>query len=245
MNFTPVAPADPDDPADRDVVRRVDATSHRLFTDALFRGSYPEDLLADAGPAWPDDLVRDGDVDAISTPFDVLGVNYYASQLIRAGGPVDQPTPHPLAPDAVTAERPELQRSDMGWEITPDALRDLLIDLHREYTGPAGVRLAITENGCAVADPIPVPDGPVIDDQPRIDYLQGHLVAVHQAIEAGVDLDTYLVWTLIDNFEWSFGYAKRFGLVGVDAQLTRHPKASAHWYAELIRSGTLSLPSTP
>ncbi len=240
LNFTPAYPAGHDDPADADVVRRVDGTAHRIFTDAVFRGAYPADVIADAGAAWPSDLVRDGDLELIATPIDVLGVNYYTSQLLRAGEPSGQPSPHPTAPDAVVVNRPWLDRTDMGWEVTPDAFRDLLIGLHRDYTGPAGIPLAITENGCAIDDPDPA-SGP-IDDQQRIDYLRGHLRAVHEAIAAGAAIDTYLVWSLIDNFEWAFGYTKRFGLVAVNGELNRLPKASAGWYAELIRTGTLCLP---
>lgn len=240
LNFTPGYPADPDDPADVAVVRRTDGTQHRFFTDAVFRGEYPADLIADAGADWPHDLIHDGDLEAIAAPIDVLGVNYYTSQLVRAGEPADGVTVHPTAPDAHVVDRPEFDRTDMGWEITPDAFRDLLLRLHREYTGPAGVTLAITENGCAMDDPDPTA-GP-IEDADRIAYLRSHLRAVHEAIEAGAQLDTYLVWSIIDNFEWAFGYTKRFGLVAVDNQLNRLPKASAHWFAEVSRTGTLCLP---
>lgn len=240
LNFTPASPADPANPADAEVVRRVDGTAHRIFTDPVFRGAYPADVIADAGAAWPSDLVRDGDLDLIAAPIDVLGVNYYTSQLFRAGEPSPRPTPHPAAPDAVAVDRPELGHTDLGWEITPDAFRELLIGLHRDYTGPAGIPLAITENGAAIDDPDPA-SGP-IDDTERIDYLASHLRAVHQAIEAGAQVDTYLLWSLIDNFEWAFGYTKRFGLVAVDKALNRVPKASAGWYSELVRTGTLSLP---
>ncbi len=240
LNFTPAYPADPDSAADIDVVRRVDGTAHRIFPDPVFRGEYPADVIADAGTAWPPGLVHDGDLELIGAPIDVLGVNYYTSQLFHAGQPSPQPTPHPAAPDAVAVDRPERPRTDMGWEVTPDAFRDLLIGLHRDYTGPAGIPLAITENGAAIDDPDPA-SGP-IEDTERIDYLVGHLSAMHQAIEAGAQVDTYLVWSLIDNFEWAFGYTKRFGLVAVDEALNRVPKASARWYSELVRTGTLTLP---
>ncbi len=240
LNFTPAYPADPDSRADADVVRRVDGTAHRIFTHPVFRGEYPADVIADAGAAWPSELVRDGDLDLIAAPIDVLGVNYYTSQLFRAGQPSSRSTPHPAAPDAVAVDRPELPRTDMGWEVTPDAFRDLLVGLHRDYTGPAGIPLAITENGAAIDDPDPA-SGP-IEDAERIDYLYWHLAAVHEAIEAGAQVDTYLVWSLVDNFEWAFGYTKRFGLVAVDEALNRVPKASAGWYSELVRTGTLTLP---
>lgn len=240
LNFTPAHPADPTDPDDLSVVRRIDGTAHRFFTDSVFRGEYPGDVVRDAGASWPSGLVHDGDLAAIATPFDVLGVNYYTSQLIRAGAPSEAPTPHPAAPDAVEVPRPALPRTDMGWEVTPDTFRDLLVHLHENYTGPSGVRLAITENGCAIDDPDPA-QGP-IDDVRRIEYLATHLRAVHQAIEAGAAIDTYLAWSLIDNFEWAFGYQKRFGLVAVDPDLNRLPKASAHWYGEVARTDTLCVP---
>lgn len=240
LNFTPGYPADPDNPADVDVVRRTDGTQHRFFTEPVFHGEYPADLIADAGADWPGGLVRDGDLAAIATPIDVLGVNYYTSQLIRAGAAAPGVGVHTTAPDAVVVDRPDLARTDMGWEITPDAFRDLLVRLHHEYTGPAGISMAITENGCAVDDPDPAA-GP-IDDVERIAYLAGHLRAVHEAIEAGAAIDTYLVWSIIDNFEWAFGYTKRFGLVAVDSELNRLPKASAGWYSDLSRLGTLCLP---
>ena len=238
LNFTPAYPADAGSAADLDVVRRVDGTAHRIFTDPVFRGEYPADVIADAGAAWPARLVRDGDLELIAAPIDVLGVNYYTSQLVRAGKP-SWPTPHPNALDAVVVDRPWLERTDMDWEVTPDAFRDLLVGLHRDYTGPAGVPLAITENGCAIDDPDPA-SGP-IDDSDRIAYLRGHLKAVHEAIEAGAAIDGYLLWSFIDNFEWAFGYTKRFGLVAVDESLNRLPKASAAWYADVIRTSTLTL----
>ena len=126
----------------------------------------------------------------------------------------------------------------MGWEIDPDGLRDLLTWLHDEYTGPAEVKLVITENGAAFDDQ-PDADGYVDDTNTRVDYLRRHLTAVHQAIEAGADVRGYLAWSLMDNFEWALGYDKRFGLVAVDANLRRVPKASADWYGHVARTATL------
>jgi beta-glucosidase len=126
----------------------------------------------------------------------------------------------------------------MDWENHPGAFRDLLLDLHATVTGPAGAHLVITENGAAYDDTT-VTDG-VVQDPDRIAYLHEHLAAVHQAVEQGADVRGYLLWTLLDNYEWAYGYSKRFGLVHVDRDtLERTPKASAHWYAKVMRSGVL------
>ena len=236
LNFTPALPAEPT-AADLDVVRRVNGTANRFFVEPIIDGEYPIDVRDDLAEYWPDDLVVDGDLAAISTPIDVLGVNYYTTNVFRAGEIEAGPTPHVAAPDAVQVVR-DLPRTEMGWEIDPDGLRDLLTWLHDEYTGPAEVKLVITENGAAFDDQ-PDADGYVDDTNTRVDYLRRHLTAVHQAIEAGADVRGYLAWSLMDNFEWALGYDKRFGLVAVDANLRRVPKASADWYGHVARTATL------
>jgi beta-galactosidase len=233
LNFSPALPAS-DDPADLDVVRRIDETFFRIFADPIFTGAYPAQLAADAHGWWPADLVHDGDLEAISAPIDVLGVNYYSTSMFTAGEP-SSGGPHILAPDAVFVPR-GLPVTEMGWEIDPGGLRDLLIMLQREYVGPADARLVITENGSAWAEE-PDAAGFVDDTDTRLAYLRDHLRACHEAIVAGVDLRGYLTWSLIDNFEWSFGYGKKFGIVAMDAELNRTPKASAHWYAQVARTG--------
>ena len=124
--------------------------------------------------------------------------------------------------------------TDMGWNIAPDGFEELLLEVHREFPG---LPLMITENGAAFPDV--AQHGRVHDDQ-RVDYLRRHLTAVHRSIQAGVDLRGYLVWSLLDNFEWAYGYSKRFGIVRVDYEtLERTKKDSALWYAELAASGRL------
>jgi beta-glucosidase len=243
LNFTPVLPAT-HEPADIDVARRIDGTVNRFFTDAIFRGRYPGDVVADASEFWPEDLIVDGDMEIISTPINVLGVNYYSTNMFAAGpaeGAV--PSPHLTAPGAVQQLR-ELPLTDMGWEVEPSGLTRLLVRLQEDYTGPAGVELMITENGAAFADR-PDVNGFVDDSADRLEYLRRHLLAAHQAIQAGVNLKGYLVWSLIDNFEWSWGYGKRFGIVGVDERLRRIPKASALWYAEVARAGSVPTIAPP
>ncbi len=244
LNFTPALAAS-DDPADLDVVRRINGTANRVFVHPVFTGDYPEDVRADLAPWWDDDLVRDGDMATIASPVDVLGVNYYSTTMYRADGQRPGPqlvrgrrreTPHISAPEAAAVLR-GLPQTAMGWEVEPDGLRRLLEWLHHTYTGPAGVPLVITENGSAYDD-VPSADG-TIADHDRIEYLRDHLHAVHRAISNGVDVRGYLLWSLIDNFEWAFGYTKHFGIYAVDDGLRRLPKASAEWYGSVARTGTV------
>ncbi len=244
LNFTPTMPAT-NDVADLDVARRIDGTANRFFADAIFKGRYPGDVVADLGELWPEGLVHDGDLEVISTPIDVLGVNYYTTNAFSAGaGPATvrlgdgraPASPHITAPEAVQVLR-ELPLTDMGWEVEPTGLYRLLVRLHEDYTDQANVALVITENGAAYPD-VADSDG-FVDDRDRLDYVRRHLLAAHQAIEAGVNLQGYLVWSLIDNFEWALGYGKRFGIVRVDESLNRIPKASARWYATVAHTGTV------
>ncbi len=249
LNFTPVSPADPASAADVDVARRIDGTANRIFIEPLFRGAYPADVLADLGQLWPDDLVAEGDLALISAPIDVLGVNYYTTNQVRAPRPDEHRgpavvrgrvmgTPHITAPEAVFTVR-DLPQTAMGWEVDPDGLYRLLVRLHREYAGPAGVPMVITENGAAYSDGNR--SNGHVEDADRVEYLRSHIAAVHRAMSEGVDMAGYLAWSLMDNFEWSHGYERRFGILRVDEQLRRLPKASALWYRQLARTGTLEL----
>lgn len=236
LNFSPVMPAS-EDPADVDVARRIDGTLNRYFADPIFKGRYPADVVADLGEHFPDGLVADGDLEAISAPIDVLGVNYYTTNVFRAGEPSEAPTPHVTAPNAVQVFR-DLPTTAMGWEVDPAGLTRLLTRLHQDYTADSATGLVVTENGAAYDD-APDDHGYVDDTSTRLDYLRRHLIAVHDAVSAGVDVRGYLVWSLIDNFEWSFGYGKRFGIVAMDAAMDRIPKASARWFAGVAASGTI------
>jgi beta-glucosidase len=212
LNFTPVtAFSDSED----DVMKTalVDGWSNRWYVEPLAGKGYPADVVAALG--WEQTEIRDGDLELISAPVDFLGINYYSCMVIRAGGEV--PPSGPV--------------TDMGWRIEPDGIRRLLVALHAEHGFP---RYYITENGAAMPDV--ADDSGFVDDQDRIDYLRSHLLALEGALEAGVPLAGYFVWSLLDNFEWSFGYEKRFGIVRVDYDTQeRIPKASAHWYRDLIQ----------
>ncbi|MEE1622322.1 glycoside hydrolase family 1 protein [Zafaria sp. Z1313] len=259
LNLTVADPADPEDPADVDAARRVDGAFNRVFLDPLFRGSYPADVVRDMAAAGLGRHVEDGDLELIGAPIDVLGVNYYNGGLAAGPAGPSFPAPGGTGEDGYTylserglprrspfvgsemlrpVDRP-LPRTAMGWEVQPEGLTRLLLRLHREYTGPASVPIVITENGAAYDD-VPGTDGTVDDSATRLAYVDAHLRAVHRAIGEGVDVRGYLLWSLLDNFEWAFGYSKRFGMVHVDYEtLERTPKASARWYAQVARTGVV------
>jgi beta-glucosidase len=250
LNLTVADPHDPDDAVDRDAARRVDGLFNRVFLDPILRGAYPEDVLADtaampfAGRPWHE-VVHDGDLAVISSRLDVLGVNYYNGGA-HSGHP--HPTPddggvvHPDLPsgspfpgcDDVHEVSRGLPRTGIGWEVQPEGFTRLLTRLHDEYDLPP---VWITENGAAYADE--VVDGRV-EDPERRDYVEAHLRALHAAIELGVDVRGYFAWSLLDNFEWSYGYGQRFGLVHVDFDTqVRTRKASADWYAGVVATGRI------
>ena len=210
LNQSPATPAT-DSPADRALAEREYAQFVRWYMDPLFLKQYPQ------GPDLPVcDVVQAGDMDAIAQPMDFLGINYYMRLWCSAATP---PVPAPNARGV----------SEMGWEVYPLGLSELLCQIHRDYTLPP---IFITENGFAGADT--VVDGRVVDT-PRIEYMRTHLQALQAAMAAGVNVQGFFYWSLMDNFEWDSGYDKRFGLFHVDyATQTRTAKDSAHWYHGLI-----------
>jgi beta-glucosidase len=221
LNLHPAHPAT-DAPEDARAATLADGHQNRWFLEPVLRGRYPSDMLAHYARALgPPDSVHDGDLGTIATPIDMLGVNYYFPQRVAAD-------PANGFPGFRRAEpRPPL--TAMGWEQDPAAFGALLERLGREY---GDVPLWITENGAAFDD---VVVAGAVDDRERIAYLRRHLAAVEAAIGAGVDIRRYLAWSLLDNFEWAEGYAKRFGLVRVDYETqARIPKASAAWYRDRI-----------
>lgn len=256
LNLTVADPVDPANPADVDAARRIDGQFNRFFLDPIFRGGYPQDVLADLAEAGhPEALprvIRPGDLDIISTPIDSLGVNYYHGELVGGSPPAVQDAPPPTT--AAPSERPKrspfpaaegvhwhprgLPLTVMGWEVQPEGLTRLLRRIHDEYAAPAGVSLSITENGAAYDDVVEA-DGSVNDTE-RVAFLRDHLDAVLDAIDDGVPVEGYFYWSLMDNFEWAWGYDKRFGLVRVDYDtLERTPKRSAIEYRRIINARAL------
>lgn len=219
VDCRPCRPATQSD-ADIRAYRHFDGWRNRWFFDVLAGDGYPADMVNDYSQQgrWDGSLVHEGDLDAISEPIDFLGINYYTSIAIRAGNEESEDTGVEPSSD------PPENHTEMGWEITPSALTDYLIHIHETYQ-PRSVM--ITENGASYSD--------VPDDQRRIAYLDLHIDAVGAAIESGVPVTGYFVWSFMDNLEWTLGYAQRFGLVAIDWDtLERIPKASYHWYRDFI-----------
>ena len=213
-----------DSAEDAAATRWVDGLHNRWFLDPIFRGHYPEDMAEAWSEIMPE--VRDGDLETISAPIDFLGVNNYTSPLVSAdenGG------------RSQIVRRNDVDRTDMGWEVVPEGLEDLLVRLHRDYAPAA---LYVTENGAAYPD-VRGHDGSVNDPE-RQAYLDAYLAGASRAVAQGVPLRGYFAWSLFDNFEWAWGYWKRFGLVYIDyATLERVPKGSFYWYRDTIAAQRL------
>jgi beta-glucosidase len=232
--------------ADADAARRVDGLQNRVFLDPILDGRYPADVLADTAAVTDWSFVQPGDLAAIAAPIDVLGVNYYTPTYVRhwtrerpresADGHDDSGARAWVACDDVEFPRqPGAHHTAMGWPVDPRGLTALLVGLAARRPE---LELVVTENGSAFGDTVGA-DGQVADPE-RIAYLREHLAAVHAAIAAGARVSGYFVWSLMDNFEWSYGYARRFGIIAVDyATLARTPKASARFYAEVARANAV------
>jgi beta-glucosidase len=220
LDLTVARPAGPSE-ADAAAALRFDGYHNRWFLDPLLRGAYPADMLElYEDRAGPLDMIQAGDLETMAQPLDFLGVNFYRPNLIAAGeGPVLD----------VREVEQDAERTAMGWPVVPEALTELLLRLKRDY---GDLPLLITENGAAFQDRLE--DG-IVEDERRLEYLRAHIAAVERAREQGVDVRGYYVWSLLDNFEWEWGYDKRFGIVYVDYPTQRRiPKRSALWYRDLI-----------
>jgi beta-glucosidase len=262
LNLTVAEPVDPADPADADAARRIDGQFNRWFLDPIFRGAYPADVVddiraVDAGAvAALEEATLPGDLDVISTPLDALGVNYYHGEFVGARPDPRQPEPT----DAPTTRRAEspfpshdgihwhergLPRTSMHWEVQPEALTTLLERVWTEYAQPAGTTLYVTENGSAFDDVVSSDgDAKRVHDPERTDFLRRHLAATLDAAEAGVDVRGYFAWSLLDNFEWAWGYDKRFGIVHVDYDTQeRTLKDSALEYRRVIAARAIDVPA--
>jgi beta-glucosidase len=215
----------------------TDAEVNRLYLDPVLRGEYPGQARARLRP--PASVIAAGDMEIIGQPIDFLGVNYYFPVYLRAGDPADlrrgeEPARCEL-PGVVEYRPADLARTAMGWLVDPDGLYDLLMRLSGDAPG---LPLFITENGCAAEDYVNQ-DG-LVNDVERVRYLHAHLHAAARAARDGAPLAGYYAWSLLDNFEWAWGYQKRFGIVYVDYQTQRRiPKASASFYASIVRANAV------
>ncbi|GIT81347.1 beta-glucosidase [Leifsonia sp. LS1] len=242
LNLTTAVPNDPADPADLDAARRIDGLWNRMYLEPMLLGAYPADVLEDLSEHRFEQFVREGDLDVIAQPLDFLGVNHYhddnvSGHPLPAGTPpaivpTDRPTSTPfVGSEFVTFPSRHLPTTAMGWEVNPDGLRRLLVRLTADY--PTLPPLYITENGASYDDATD-PDGRIVDTD-REAYILAHIDAVHAAIGEGADVRGYFVWSLLDNFEWAWGYEKRFGIVSVDyGTQTRTVKESGRAFARVI-----------
>ncbi|MEU9635291.1 GH1 family beta-glucosidase [Streptomyces tendae] len=232
-------------PADLAAAQKIDDLSGGIFHGPILHGAYPSSLLEATAPVTDWSFVQDGDLGQIRQPIDAICLNYYTPTVVSAadadsrapradGHGASDHSPWPAADD-VAFHQPPGERTEMGWSVDPSGLHELIMRYNREAPG---MPLYISENGAAYDDK-PGADGSVHDPE-RVAYLNGHLAAVRQAIADGADVRGYYLWSLLDNFEWAYGYEKRFGAVYVDyASQQRTPKSSALWYGRAARTGTL------
>jgi beta-glucosidase len=243
LNLYAISAADPADPGDLEAARRIDGLANRLFLDPVLLGRYPDDVRQDLAAVSDFGFVHDGDLERIAAPLDLLGVNYYSRHVVAAPDPDAPAEPYWRAPtswpgseDVRFLKRPGVPVTDMGWEVDAPGLTETLVRVARDY--PA-IPLYITENGAAYVD-TPGADGE-IDDADRVAYFDAHFRACLDAIEQGAPLRGYFAWSLLDNFEWAWGYSKRFGMVAVDyATQRRTVKASGHRYREVVKRNGLA-----
>ncbi|MER8026067.1 GH1 family beta-glucosidase [Glutamicibacter protophormiae] len=242
LNLTNAVPDNPADPVDREAARRIDALWNRMYLDPILRGGYPADLLEDVGHLGLNAVIQDGDAALIAQPIDFLGVNHYHDDNV-SGHPLAAGEPQALVPtnspkaspfvgsEYVTFPTRNLPRTAMGWEVNPQGLRVLLNRLRDDY--PNLPPLYITENGAAYEDAVTARG--TVEDPEREEYIFSHLDAVAGALSDGVDVRGYFLWSLLDNFEWAWGYNKRFGIIHVDYRTQQRTiKNSGRAYAGLI-----------
>lgn len=222
LNLSPTIPAS-EAAEDVAAAERSDGFANRWFLDPIFKGRYPEDMVTLYKNRFgPLSFMKEGDLDTISAPIDFLGINYYSHNIVENDEKND------ILGAGVISETENV--TDMGWGIHPESLYDLLTRIKSDYTD---IPLYITENGAAFPD---VWKDGKIEDHARIKYLHDHFAAAHRFIEEGGNLQGYYVWSLMDNYEWSFGYSKRFGIIYVDYEtLERTPKESYKWYQKVIK----------
>ena len=244
LNLHVVRPENADSPDDQAAAHQIQTIGNEVFLVPMLEGRLPEGLTQYTASITDWSFVQDGDLELIHQPLDMLGVNYYSTSTVRRARPGDATavgpdTPQGYSPwvacDDVTFLPPTGPLTEMGWNIDPSGLSELLTGLAGRYPG---LPLVVTENGMAAADGLGA-DGRV-HDPARIDYLGRHLAAVLDARDAGADVRGYFVWSLLDNFEWALGYTKRFGITWVDYPTQRRiPKDSFDWYRQVIATREL------
>jgi beta-glucosidase len=246
LNLFPTYPST-QEPADIEVAARIDGLVNRIFLDPVLRGRYPADVLSHLRRhANLDAVIGPDDLAVIAAPLDMLGINYYTRFVVRKRTEEEvarkgaRPVPWIGSPDVQFTDG-GLPRTEMGWEVFPDGLEQTLRRISTEYPP---LPLWITESGSAFGDVLAA-DG-TVDDKPRVSYLHSHFQAAQRALESGVDLRGYFVWSLLDNFEWAMGYAKRFGLFYVDYPSQRRiAKRSARWFRQIVAATGASAASAP
>jgi beta-glucosidase len=226
LNLHPIHPASPKK-RDQRAARLLDGMGNRLFLDPLLRGRYPKDIYRMFRPFFP--RIQPGDMARIATPLDFVGINYYTRTVVRRAL-------NPMTFFAAEVPPEDSAYSEM-WEIYPPGIYELITRVWEEYRPR---QIIVTENGVPVVD---VLSNGHVRDEGRIRYLRAHIAQTHRAVEAGIPVTGYFVWSLLDNFEWALGYEKRFGLVHIDyATLKRTVKDSGHWYAQVIRENGVEAP---
>jgi beta-glucosidase len=221
LNYSHAEPAT-DRPEDVKAVQLYDGFFNRWYLDPVLKGSYPADLVEHYGKALAG--IHLDEVAGAAVPLDFLGLNYYSRALLAADDSQLIPVKY--------VHNPASEYTEMGWEVYPDGIRQMLLRIQRDYAPSA---FYITENGSAFIDP--EPQNNLVPDPRRLAYLKAHLISLEQAIAEGVPLKGYFAWSLMDNFEWAFGYSKRFGMIYVDySTQQRTPKSSAHYYKRVIQA---------
>ena len=218
LNLTPAIPLNEKDEL---AAKYADGFDNRWYADPVFKGSYPQDIVEGFGKEVP---IHAGDMQSISAPLDFLGINFYTRQTVTLD---ESAKPLPYRPVMVDG----VERTAMGWEVHPESLTNIIMRVHRDY---APKEIYITENGSAWDDSV-INDK--VDDPHRVSYLERHLDAMLAAKAQGAPVNGYFAWSLMDNFEWAYGYSKRFGIVYVDYETQKRiPKSSAYYYRERIKN---------
>ena len=243
LNLYAISPQDPESEADRDAVRRIDALAYRIFLDPHQHNTNPTKQKQDLDGITDWSFVQGGDLETISQPLPFLGINYYSRHVVAGPDPAVEPEPYwrsptnwPGSEGVRFLSRPGVPVTQMNWEVDAPGLTETLVRIGREYPG---VPLYVTENGAAYPDEVG-PDG-TVDDPERTEYFAQHFKAAYDAIAAGAPLEGYFAWSLLDNFEWAWGYGRRFGMVYVDFKTQqRIVKTSGRRYLEVIKRNGLA-----